>query len=70
VDIIDPDILSVKKQTWNQEEVARLFKKYDLVSVGGRGHDQHLLGRITLMTLWTLFRKKRLKICIVLPVWA
>lgn len=47
VDVIDKDIPSVPVET-DQEEVARLFKKYDLVSVGVVDSEQHLLGRITI----------------------
>lgn len=47
VDVIDDDIPSVKADV-DQEEVARLFKKYDLVAVGVVDNEQHLLGRITI----------------------
>jgi len=47
VDVIDGDIPSVNADM-DQEEVARLFKKYDLVSVGVVDDRQHLLGRITI----------------------
>jgi magnesium transporter len=47
VDIIDEDIPSVPVEM-DQEEVANLFKKYDLVSVGVVDQQQHLLGRITI----------------------
>ncbi|HON58877.1 MAG TPA: magnesium transporter [Smithella sp.] len=47
VDVIDPDIPSVPSDM-DQEEVARLFKKYDLVSIGVVDQDRHLLGRITI----------------------
>jgi len=47
VDVIDEGIPSVKADM-DQEEVARLFKKYDLVSVGVVDDQQHLLGRITI----------------------
>ncbi len=47
VDVIDEDIPSVKADM-DQEEVARLFKKYDLVAVGVVDNEQHLLGRITI----------------------
>jgi len=47
LDVIDEDIPSVPAQM-DQEEVARLFKKYDLVSIGVVDHEQHLLGRITI----------------------
>lgn len=47
VDVIDEDIPSVKADM-DQEEVARLFKKYDLVAVGVVDNQQHLLGRITI----------------------
>lgn len=46
VDVIDKDIPSVLVTT-DQEEVARFFKKYDLVSVGVVDESNHLLGRIT-----------------------
>ncbi len=46
-DVIDTDIPSVNAHM-DQEEVARLFKKYDLVTVGVVDDDQHLLGRITI----------------------
>lgn len=47
LDIIDEDIPSVPHDM-DQEEVARLFKKYDLVSIGVVDHQQRLLGRITI----------------------
>jgi magnesium transporter len=47
IDAIDADIPSVNAQM-DQEEVARLFKKYDLVSIGVVDVEQHLLGRITI----------------------
>lgn len=47
VDVIDRDIPSVPVDM-DQEEVARLFKKYDLVSIGVVDAQQHLLGRITI----------------------
>ena len=47
VDVIDEDIPSVFARM-DQEEVARLFKKYDLVSIGVVDEQQHLLGRITI----------------------
>lgn len=47
VDVIDPDIPSINAEM-DQEEVACLFKKYDLVSVGVVDNEQHLLGRITI----------------------
>ena len=47
VDVIDGDIPSVRADM-DQEEVARLFKKYDLVSAGVVDADNHLLGRITI----------------------
>ncbi len=46
VDVIDQDIPSVNAEM-DQEEVGRLFKKYDLVSVGVVDNEQHLLGQIT-----------------------
>jgi magnesium transporter len=46
-EMIDEDIPSVNAQM-DQEEVARLFKKYDLVSVGVVDDQHHLLGRITI----------------------
>ena len=47
LEIIDEDIPSVNVEM-DQEEVARLFEKYDLVSVGVVDKEQHLLGRITI----------------------
>ncbi|MBP7342561.1 MAG: magnesium transporter [Smithellaceae bacterium] len=47
VDVIDDDIPSVPVDM-DQEEVARLFKKYDLVSVGVVDSEQRLVGRITI----------------------
>lgn len=47
VDVIDGDIPSVRADM-DQEEVARLFKKYDLVSAGVVDADNRLLGRITI----------------------
>jgi magnesium transporter len=47
VDVIDEDIPSVPADM-DQEEVARLFKKYDLVSIGVVDEQQRLLGRITI----------------------
>lgn len=47
VDLIDQDIVSVTADM-DQEEVARLFKKYDLVSVPVIDAGKKLLGRITI----------------------
>ncbi|MBN1471095.1 MAG: magnesium transporter [Syntrophaceae bacterium] len=47
LDVIDEDIPSVPHDM-DQEEVARLFKKYDLVSIGVVDNQQRLLGRITI----------------------
>lgn len=47
LDVIDEDIPSVSAMM-DQEEVALLFKKYDLVSIGVVDEQQHLLGRITI----------------------
>ncbi|HOW56726.1 MAG TPA: magnesium transporter [Smithellaceae bacterium] len=47
MEVIDKDIPSVPADM-DQEEVARLFKKYDLVSVGVVDSANHLLGRITI----------------------
>mgnify|MGYP001766893038 FL=1 len=47
VNVIDEDIPSVPYDM-DQEEVARLFKKYDLVSIGVVDKRQRLLGRITI----------------------
>ena len=47
MDVIDEDIPSVPHDM-DQEEVARLFKKYDLVSIGVVDNQQRLLGRITI----------------------
>ena len=47
MDVIDEDIPSVPANM-DQEEVARLFKKYDLVAIGVVDKQQHLLGRITI----------------------
>jgi len=47
VDVIDEDIPSVP-YNMDQEEVARIFKKYDLVSIGVVDDQNHLLGRITI----------------------
>ena len=47
LDVIDEDIPSVPNDM-DQEEVARLFKKYDLVSIGVVDNQQRLLGRITI----------------------
>jgi len=47
VDVMDEDIPSVPADM-DQEDVARLFKKYDLVSVGVVDKEQHLLGQITI----------------------
>ncbi len=47
VDLIDRDIVSVTVDM-DQEEVARLFKKYDLVSVPVIDAEKRLLGRITI----------------------
>lgn len=47
VDVIDRDIPSVPVDM-DQEEVARLFNKYDLVSVGVVDSENRLLGRITI----------------------
>ena len=47
VDLIDHDIVSVTVDM-DQEEVARLFKKYDLVSVPVIDAEKRLLGRITI----------------------
>jgi magnesium transporter len=47
VDVIDENIPSVNANM-DQEEVARVFKKYDLLSVGVVDDEQYLLGRITI----------------------
>ncbi len=47
IDVIDKDIPSIPVEM-DQEEVANLFKKYDLVSVGVVDGQQRLLGRITI----------------------
>jgi magnesium transporter len=47
IDVIDEDIPSVP-YNMDQEEVARIFKKYDLVSIGVVDDQNHLLGRITI----------------------
>jgi len=47
VDVIDRDIPSVPVDM-DQEEVARLFNKYDLVSMGVVDSENRLLGRITI----------------------
>jgi magnesium transporter len=47
VDVIDEDIPSVP-YNMDQEEVARIFKKYDLVSIGVVDDQNRLLGRITI----------------------
>jgi magnesium transporter len=46
-DVIDEDIPSVP-YNMDQEEVARIFKKYDLVSIGVVDDQNRLLGRITI----------------------
>ncbi|HKJ98458.1 MAG TPA: magnesium transporter [Desulfotignum sp.] len=45
-DIMNPEVISVPVQT-DQEEVARMFKKYDLVNMPVVNGDGLLLGRIT-----------------------
>ena len=45
-DIMNPEVISVDTET-DQEEVARLVKKYDLVSIPVVDKDQRLVGRIT-----------------------
>ncbi|TET82089.1 MAG: magnesium transporter, partial [Desulfobacteraceae bacterium] len=45
-DIMNPEVISVHVDT-DQEEVARLVKKYDLVAIPVVGDDQRLAGRIT-----------------------
>jgi magnesium transporter len=45
-DIMNPEVNSVYVDT-DQEEVARLFKKYDLVAIPVVGNDHRLVGRIT-----------------------
>jgi len=45
-DIMNPEVISVHVDT-DQEEVARLVKKYDLVAIPVVGDDQRLMGRIT-----------------------
>jgi magnesium transporter len=45
-DIMNPEVNSVHVDT-DQEEVARLFKKYDLVAIPVVGNDHRLVGRIT-----------------------
>ena len=47
VDVIDEDIPSVRADM-DQEEVARLFEKYDLVEVGVVDEQRRLLGRIVI----------------------
>lgn len=44
--IMNPEVISVHVDT-DQEEVARLVKKYDLVAIPVVGDDQRLAGRIT-----------------------
>ena len=45
-DILNPEVISVHVDT-DQEEVARLVKKYDLVAIPVVGDDHQLVGRIT-----------------------
>jgi len=45
-DIMNPEVISVHVDT-DQEEVARLVKKYDLVAIPVVGDDNRLAGRIT-----------------------
>ena len=45
-DIMNPEVISVHVDT-DQEEVARLVKKYDLVAIPVVGDDHRLAGRIT-----------------------
>ncbi len=45
-DIMNPEVISVHVDT-DQEKVARLVKKYDLVAIPVVGDDQRLAGRIT-----------------------
>ena len=45
-DFMNPEVISVDIKT-DQEEVARLVKKYDLVSIPVVDEGQHLVGRIT-----------------------
>ena len=45
-DIMNPEVISVHVDT-DQEEVARLVKKYDLVAIPVVGDDHRLVGRIT-----------------------
>ena len=45
-DILNPEVISVHVDT-DQEEVARLVKKYDLVAIPVVGDDHRLVGRIT-----------------------
>jgi len=45
-DIMNPEVISVYVDT-DQEEVARLVKKYDLVAIPVVGDDHRLVGRIT-----------------------
>lgn len=45
-DIMNPEVISVHVDT-DQEEVARLVKKYDLVAIPVVGDDNRLVGRIT-----------------------
>jgi magnesium transporter len=45
-DIMDPEVISVHVDL-DQEEVARIFKKYDLVSIPVVDNNNHLVGRIT-----------------------
>ena len=45
-DIMNSEVISVYVDT-DQEEVARLFKKYDLVAIPVVGDDHRLVGRIT-----------------------
>lgn len=46
-EVMNPEIISIESHT-DQEEVAKIFQKYDLVSVPVINHRQKLIGRITI----------------------
>lgn len=46
-DVMNPEIISIESHT-DQEEVAKVFQKYDLVSAPVINHRQKLIGRITI----------------------
>jgi len=56
-DIMDPDVISVNTNV-DQEDVARLMERYDLVSLPVVDHDGKLVGRITIDDIVDVIREE------------